>query len=105
LAIVRQERDEVQHSEAVDLPDRDRLLAGSDDSTISTKRFWKSEPPICGVVADVAPGGAQTVNPALQEPSLLTPPSPPSDAVATSTDAIIASREKWKRIAILVVIV
>jgi len=100
LAIVRQERDEVQHSEAVVLPDRDRLLAGSDDSTISTKRFWKSELPICGVVADVAPGGAQIVNPRSQEPSLLTP-TPSSDAVTTSTVAIIASREKWKRIAIL----
>jgi hypothetical protein len=90
----------VQHNEAVGLPDRDRLLAGSDDSTISTKRFWKSELPICGVVADVAPGGAQIVNPASQEPPLLTP-TPSSDAVTTSIVAIIASRRKWKRIAIL----
>ena len=90
----------MQHNEAVDLPDRDRLLAGSDDSTISTKRFWKSELPICGVVADVAPGGAQIVNPASQEPPLLTP-TPSSDAVTTSIVAIIASRRKWKRIAIL----
>jgi hypothetical protein len=49
----------------------------------------------------VAPGGAQTVNPASQEPSLLAP-TPSSDA--TSTVAIIASREKWRRIVILVVI-
>jgi hypothetical protein len=90
----------VQHNEAVDLPDRDRLLAGSDDSTMSTKRFWKSELPICGVVADVAPGGAQIVNPASQEPSLSTP-TPSSDAIAGPAVASIASRRNWKRIVVL----
>jgi hypothetical protein len=70
------------------------LLAGSDDSTILTKRFWKSALPICGVVADVAPGGEQIVKPVsqLEDES--------SEAVATAT----MSRDKqvlWMRIVLL----
>lgn len=45
-----------------------RELAGKEESSMSTKRFGKFESPICGVVADVAPGGEQIVNPESQFP-------------------------------------
>jgi hypothetical protein len=68
--IVRQDRRALQHSEATARPEigSDRLLAGKDDSTMSVKRFWKAASPICGVVADVAPGGVQITKPVLQSP-------------------------------------
>lgn len=68
--IVRQDRRALQHNEATARSDieRERLLAGKDDSTMSVKRFWKAASPICGVVAEVAPGGVQRTKPLLQSP-------------------------------------
>jgi hypothetical protein len=68
--IVRQDRSALQHNEATARSEieRERLLAGKDDSTMSVKRFWKAASPICGVVADEAPGGAQMTKPVLQLP-------------------------------------
>jgi hypothetical protein len=66
---VRQERSALQHNEATCRSDSARLLAGKDDSTMSVNRFWKAASPICGVVADVAPGGAHITKPVLQSPS------------------------------------
>jgi hypothetical protein len=37
------------------------LLGGSDEERISTKSIWKAGVPICGVVSEVAPAGAQSV--------------------------------------------
>jgi hypothetical protein len=68
--IARQDRRALQHNEATARSEmeRERLLAGKDDSTMSVKRFWKAASPICGVVADVAPGGVQMTKPVLQSP-------------------------------------
>jgi hypothetical protein len=68
--IVRQDSRALQHNEATARSEieRARLLAGKDDSTMSVKRFWKAASPICGVVAEVAPGGVQMTKPLLQSP-------------------------------------
>ncbi len=68
--IVRQDRRTLQHSEATARSEieRERLLAGKDDSTMSVKRSWKAASPIWGVMADVAPGGVQMTKPVLQSP-------------------------------------
>lgn len=56
--------DETQHSDAVSSVDFAiiaRLNVGREDSTMSTKRFGKSELPIVGGLAEEAPDGAQSV--------------------------------------------
>lgn len=49
------------------------------------KRFGKAASPICGVVADVAPGGAQTTNPVSQSPLEFNDDTEPSVARIAST--------------------
>lgn len=92
--MVRQETRESQHNDAEPRTrwGRDLLLAGSEDLTMSTNRFWKSALPICGVLAEVAPGGEQIIDPAPQLEDVS------SRAVASSK---IARRNKcvlWMRI-------
>jgi hypothetical protein len=57
---VRHESELRQHNEAVP-SEVSRLKEGSDEPTMSTRRFWNSALPIFGLVVDVAPGGAQIV--------------------------------------------
>ena len=66
--IVKHDRSALQHKEATARSDNERLLGGKDDSTMSVKRFWKAASPMCGVVAEVAPAGAQTTYPLSQPP-------------------------------------
>jgi len=65
LAIVRQESDSIQHSEADPLSSRgfsERLEEdGREEDTMSTKRERNSVEPIFGGVTEVAPDGAQRV--------------------------------------------
>lgn len=90
----RHVREEMQHSEAesrfsilVSKGKRDRLLAGKDERTISWNRFVKSESPICGVFAVVAPAGEHKVYPCRH------PPRESSvDGVANTAGAINANR-------------
>jgi len=70
---VRHDSKALQHSEAVALLEMSRLLAGSEDWTMSTNKFWKSALPICGVWLDVAPGGVQMVKPVSQPPAEFSP--------------------------------
>ena len=81
----------MQHNDATARSDSgsERLLAGSEDSTMSTKRSWKAGSPICGVVADVAPGGAQMTKPVSQPPSEFRDDT----ALAVARDAIVARRK------------
>lgn len=68
---MRHVKEETQHNEAEsrfsiicsEEEESDRLLAGREERTISWNRFTKSESPICGVVAVVAPAGEQRVYP------------------------------------------
>lgn len=66
--IVRQDSSALQHKDATARSDSERLKAGREDCTMSVKRFANAASPICGVVADVAPAGAQTTKPVLQSP-------------------------------------
>ena len=68
--MLRHVREDMQHSEAESRflilefeEESDRLLAGKDERTISWNRFVKSELPICGVLAVVAPAGEHKVYP------------------------------------------
>ena len=92
---MRQERVEVQHSEAEDRADKERLLVGSEDRTMSTKRFWNSALPIPGVTNDVAPGGAQSVYPLPHAP-----PTCPRVRAAKFADARIANCNRCRRMVI-----
>jgi hypothetical protein len=57
---------EWQHSEVEDATRDLSLLAGSEEETISTKSLSNAGLPICGDLSDVAPRGAQSVNPSAQ---------------------------------------
>jgi hypothetical protein len=66
--IVRQESSALQHKDATARSDSERLKAGREDCTMSVNRFANAASPIRGVVADVAPAGAQMTKPVLQSP-------------------------------------
>ena len=66
--IVRQESSALQHKDATARSESERLKAGREDCTMSVKRFANAASPIRGVVADVAPAGAQMTKPASQSP-------------------------------------
>jgi hypothetical protein len=69
-AIVRQEREEIQHNDAVPLIDMKRLFVGRDEETMSANRFWNAGSPTFGVNLEVAPGGLQSVRPSPQSSSM-----------------------------------
>ena len=93
---MRHERRALQHNEATARSDKERLLGGKDDSTMSAKRFWNAASPICGVVAVVAPAGAQTTYP-LSQPLL---ESKDDDEPAFAPVTSIARRRASRRMLI-----
>ena len=93
---MRHERRALQHNEATVRSAKERLLGGKDDSTMSTKRFWNAASPICGVVAVVAPAGAQTTYP-LSQPLL---ESKDDDEPAVAPVTSIARRRASRRMLI-----
>ncbi len=95
--MVKQESRALQHSEATALSDSERLLGGSEDWTMSTKRFWKAASPICGVVVDVEPGGAQITNPSAQPPAASKEDTEPAIVLV----ARVARRRTFRRMLVL----
>lgn len=94
--MVRQFKEETQHSEGESRFSKmtseeegsDRLFAGKDERTISWNRFTKSESPICGVLAFVAPAGEHKVYPCRQPP----PRDSNMDGAANAAGAINANK-------------
>lgn len=94
--MLRHVREETQHSEAEsrfwilasdEKEESDRLLAGKEERTISWNRFTKSESPICGVLAVVAPAGEHKVYPCWHSPR-----NSSVDGAANTAGAINANR-------------
>jgi hypothetical protein len=66
--IVRQESSALQHKDATAREESERLKDGKEECTMSAKRLGKAASPIRGVVAVVAPAGAQITKPVSQSP-------------------------------------
>ncbi len=98
---MRHEREEMQHSDAEDLADKEgerlELLDGRLELTISTNKSLNCASPILGVVSDVAPGGAQIVKPA---PHSCLASALDGDGVAITVVASRAKMNDCARIAI-----